>query len=189
MEFAKLKPGDDIYMFDSDKVEYKKGTVASVPGQPRMDVNVSSGLVVDVSVNVDGNKTTYVFLSNAESAKMGSTVFATCIGPVLDAIKASKVTNQDIIDRHDSAMENVSKCDALMAQLDPERRRAVEDDARWRKLEDRLSETTSQQGALMSELKECMSQLTAAVLSLSKNQPSPSKKTQQQTTIPLIQNA
>lgn len=181
MEFSKLKQGDEIFMFDTEKVEYKKGVVASTPTQPRMDPNVTSGLVVDVSVSVDGVKTTYVFLSNAEFATMKETVFATSISPVLDAIKATKVKNQDIVDRHDSAVANVGKCESLMLQLDPERKRAMEDDARWRKMESTLTSSLGEQKSLMLDLKSCMSQLTDAIVSLSKAQAAPAKKNTQQT--------
>lgn len=170
-------------MFDTEKVEYKKGVVAVAPSQPRMDPNVTAGLVVDVSVNVDGVKTTYVFLSNAEVATMKEVVFATNIGPVLDAIKATKVKNQDIIDKHDSAVANVGKCENLMLQLDPERKRAMEDDARWKRMESNLTNSLGEQKNLMLDLKSCMLQLTDAITSLSKLQPASSKKNAQQSLI------
>lgn len=155
MGFKEKKQGDTIYMFDSDAAEFKEGIIQSV-STPRMDVNVPSGLVVDVSISFGGGKSTYVFLGDAEVAQMGGTTFSSSMSSILEAVKAARTKHQDIVDNYEAAKDKVTKCETIIKQLDPEMKRAVADEERWKKME-------SMQLGFFEKMSACMDKLLTIV--------------------------
>lgn len=167
-------------MFAADSTEFKEGIIQSV-SQPRVDMKVPSGLVVDVSVSFDGNQSTYVFLGDAETAQMGYTTFSYDMAKILEAVKAARMKYQEIVDGYETAKDKVVKCESLLKQFDPELKRAVADAARWNEMDARMREMEAKQNAFMAQLGEKINKFVEA-MEAKPSQTTP-KKAQQSNTL------
>jgi hypothetical protein len=114
---------------------------------------------------------------------MGSTTFSPALPSILESVKAAKARYQDIINGYDTAKERLTKCEAIMKQLDPEMKRAVADEERWRKVEGSIKMIADGQRDFLTRMESCIGKLTDLMSEKMQEtkQPMPqaTKKTQQ----------
>lgn len=158
MLFKDLKPGNELYILDKEKVEVQKGTVNNIT-PPHVSTQPGVlGMFVDVSVNVGGTPKLYVLNENGVTAyaeNNNNTVITTDVNNILNEIKGIKIQTENILKNIDKYKENVQKCDSLLAELDPVFKKEQANELRFSKLE----EAVANQSKTNSEIKEMLTKL------------------------------
>lgn len=124
MMFRDVKVGDTLYIYDRASIALTAEQVSSVSA-PRVD---KSGMVVDVAV---GNMT-YTFRDSSEVGFTPTLVISSDRGNLLREVVAHKMGNESQIARVDQLKAELPKLDAVIDQLDPNRKEK-------KMMEDRLS--------------------------------------------------
>ena len=124
MMFRDLKVGDTLYIYDRASIALTAEQVSSVSA-PRVD---KSGMVVDVAV---GNMT-YTFRDSSEVGFTPTLVISSERANLLREVVAHKMGNESQIARVDQLKAELPKLDAVIDQLDPNRKEK-------KMMEDRLS--------------------------------------------------
>lgn len=124
MMFRDLKVGDTLYIYDRASIALTAEQVSSVSA-PRVD---KSGMVVDVAV---GNMT-YTFRDSSEVGFTPTLVISSDRANLLREVVAHKMGNESQIARVDQLKAELPKLDAVIDQLDPNRKEK-------KMMEDRLS--------------------------------------------------
>lgn len=124
MMFRDVKVGDTLYIYDRASIALTAEQVSSVSA-PRVD---KSGMVVDVAV---GNMT-YTFRDSSEVGFTPTLVISSDRANLLREVVAHKMGNESQIARVDQLKAELPKLDAVIDQLDPNRKEK-------KMMEDRLS--------------------------------------------------
>lgn len=136
MNFKDLKAGNEIYAVDLQKVEVYCGNVTADATLPHTDPKFGiAQLVVDVTVDVNGEQKTYVLPADADSAYPTNMVVTTSRDVVLRELKAKKSTSQQNLSMKDYHEECIMKCDKYIAMYDPAFREKQENEARFAAIE------------------------------------------------------
>ena len=123
------------------KVEVYCGKVTVDATLPHTDPKFGIGqLVVDVTVDVNGEQKTYVLAADADSAYPQNMVVTTSRDVVLRELKAKKATSQQNLSMKDYHEECIVKCDKFIAMYDPAFREKQEMETRFTKIEKRQDE-------------------------------------------------
>lgn len=118
MLFKDVKQGCPLYIFDRNSVSVKTGNITGVTF-PHLSNQPNGGMVVDVTVNVDGNAQTYEIKDTSESAYVGTTMLTPNVDSVLTEIRALKTQSEEIVRSVDKHEGIISKCSTLLSELDP----------------------------------------------------------------------
>ena len=124
MMFRDVKVGDTLYIYDRASIALTAEQVSSVSA-PRVD---KAGMVVDVAV---GNMT-YTFRDSSEVGFTPTLVISSDRANLLREVVAHKMGNESQIARVDQLKAELPKLDAVIDQLDPNRKEK-------KMMEDRLS--------------------------------------------------
>lgn len=124
MMFRDVKVGDTLYIYDRASIALTAEQVSSVSA-PRVD---KVGMVVDVAV---GNMT-YTFRDSSEVGFTPTLVISSDRANLLREVVAHKMGNESQIARVDQLKAELPKLDAVIDQLDPNRKEK-------KMMEDRLS--------------------------------------------------
>lgn len=124
MMFRDVKVGDTLYIYDRASIALTAEQVSSVSA-PRVD---KAGMVVDVAV---GNMT-YTFRDSSEVGFTPTLVISSDRANLLREVVAHKMGNESQIARVDQLKAEIPKLDAVIDQLDPNRKEK-------KMMEDRLS--------------------------------------------------
>lgn len=138
MMFRDLKVGDTLYIYDRASIALTAEQVSSVSA-PRVD---KSGMVVDVAV---GNMT-YTFRDSSEVGFTPTLVISSDRANLLREVVAHKMGNESQIARVDQLKSELPKLDAVIDQLDPNRKEK-------KMMEDRLSKIEANLEKLLTNLK------------------------------------
>lgn len=137
MNFKDLKSGNEIFAIDLQKVEVYCGKVTADATLPHTDPKFGiAQLVVDVTVDVNGEQKTYVLPADADSAYPTNMVVTTSRDVVLRELKAKKSTSQQNLSMREYHEECVGKCDKYIAMYDPAFREKQEIEARFSRIEE-----------------------------------------------------
>lgn len=148
MVFKEVKSGDSIYIFNRDAQSVKTAQVVNVSpshisgginstpvANPFQNVN----MVVDITVDIDGNKQQYECKDTSEQAYAGVLMITPNINNLLSEIRSLKATSDSIIasiDKHHTIVDN---CTALLTEYDPAYKEKQETENRLDKMENILS--------------------------------------------------
>lgn len=138
MMFRDVKVGDTLYIYDRASIALTAEQVSSVSA-PRVD---KAGMVVDVAV---GNMT-YTFRDSSEVGFTPTLVISSDRANLLREVVAHKVGNESQIARVDQLKAELPKLDAVIDQLDPNRKEK-------KMMEDRLSKIEANLEKLLTNLK------------------------------------
>lgn len=138
MMFRDVKVGDTLYIYDRASIALTAEQVSSVSA-PRVD---KSGMVVDVAV---GNMT-YTFRDSSEVGFTPTLVISPERSNLLREVVAHKMGNESQIARVDQLKAELPKLDAVIDQLDPNRKEK-------KMMEDRLSKIEANLEKLLTNLK------------------------------------
>ena len=134
MFFKDLKSTYPVYILDRSSISVSTPKVIDV-SLPHVDAKIggATSLVVDVTAD-DGN--TYVVMSDCDVAYPEGKVISTELPPILREINAMKSGAEQSLRQVDVNKEIVTKCNNLLADLDPVQRERQQTEARFTKIED-----------------------------------------------------
>lgn len=144
MTFKEINKGGLVYMLDRNTMTVTKGTVQAV-SLPRYDVAgttpSSLGMVMDVTIQADGNSGQYVVKDTAETvyANDGRLLITPNINNVLTELRYIKTQSEDVISSIDKHKDTVDKCSKLLEELDPVFKKDQATEKRFVELEQAIS--------------------------------------------------
>lgn len=142
MLFRDVKQGYPVYIFNRKDVSVKVGKVVNTP-VPNFDVKMgSSKMVVDLSVDVDGKITSYVFEDTSEVGYFNDYVISVNRDAVLREIERVKNQSEEALKMVDYHKGAVIKCNDLMKEYSPEFREKTEASERMNALEGKVDKLT-----------------------------------------------
>lgn len=149
-------------MLDRNAMSVTKGTVQAV-SLPRYDMNSTAtsslGMVMDVTIQAEGNSGQYVVKDTAETvyANDGVLLITPNINNVLTEIRYIKTQSEDILNSVEKHKETVQKCSKLLAELDPVFKKDQATEKRFAELEQAISKLSDSN----DKLTEILTKLTA----------------------------
>jgi hypothetical protein len=118
MLFKDIKQGYPIYIFDRNSVTVKTGNATAV-SFPHISNKVNTGMVVDVTINIDGNSQQYEIKDTSECAYVGTIMLSPNIDSVLNEIRGLKAQSEEVVKSIDKHQDTINKCSALLTEFDP----------------------------------------------------------------------
>lgn len=150
MKFKDLKANDYLYSFNSETVSFEKLLITEV-SQPRVDPLVVGGFVVDITTS----RGIMVFKAEESSGMTNSIYYSPEFSEVLNQIKALNSSLQVQLDTLDKVKSDKKLCEKLLADLDPDIKERQRVDGRLNKVEQKVTEISSD----ISEIKESLMKL------------------------------
>lgn len=155
MTFKDLKVGDTIYIVEKTNAEAKTAKVISVTpsvGMPPGQI----GIYIDVTVSTDQGNKVYTVNQDWESAfsNNNNTIVTQNVNVVLQKLRETRKECEDIVSNIDHYKENITKCDNLIASLDPSFREKQEINERFANLESKYSQMLDGQNKILKKLDE-----------------------------------
>lgn len=144
MTFKEINKGSLVYMLDKSTMTVTKGNVQAV-SLPRYDMNSTSpsslGMVIDVTIQADGNSGQYVVKDTAETvyANDGCLLITPNINNVLTELRYIKAQSEDVISSVDKHKDTVDKCSKLLEELDPVFKKDQVTEKRFAEIEQAIS--------------------------------------------------
>ena len=154
MLFKDIKEGYPVFIFDRSSVKAVQGKVVN-KGFPHMDSHYGSptDMVVDVTIESEGNTTTYTFKDSTEVGYSGNLVIATDRSSVLHEAEAMKAQAEQALTQVETHKANIQKCEAILAEFNPTFKEKRETEERFCKLEDSIGDLKTMISGLIKELK------------------------------------
>lgn len=124
MLFKDLKTGYQVYFLDKETTSFYQGKVVSV-AVPRYDAPQAfgtqhqSGLVVDVTIEANGTTKTYTIPETATITYAANLVLSTDKDGILREVEAMKSASEQALAQVDKHKETLTKCEALLEELNP----------------------------------------------------------------------
>lgn len=142
MLFKDVKQGYPLYIFDRNTVTIKTATVSSV-SFPHISSQPTSGMVVDVTVNIDGNSQQYEIKDSSECAYVGTTMLSPNIGNILNEVRVFKSQSEEALKLIDKHKESIEKCASLLTEYDPVYKDKQANEQRLTKIESSIEKLTT----------------------------------------------
>lgn len=137
--FKDIKQGDTIHVLDKGTMEVKACKVQAV-SFPHLDVQQpSQGMVVDVTLEMDGKVATYVINESASVTYAGNLALAIDQQALCPTIEKMKQDAERILASVEHQKEVLSKADELLASLNPVLKERQQTEQRFRALENNVS--------------------------------------------------
>lgn len=160
MLFKEVKQGATVYVFDRNAVTVKKGSVSAV-SLPHIDPKMpfNSGMVIDVSINVDGQVGQYVVPETSEVVTAGNLLLTPNSSQLLNDIQSTKQQRELVLSSVDQYKADIEKCNTLLAEYDPVYKNKQETENRLQKIEKAIESIPSIEATLakMSQVLEKLS--------------------------------
>lgn len=124
MLFKDLKSGYPVYFLDKGTTKYYQGKVISV-AVPRYDssqIGISqqtTSLVVDVTIEADGTTRTYTIPETSTLTYAANLVLSTDKEGIIREVEAMKNASEEALTKVEQHKETVTKCNALLEDLNP----------------------------------------------------------------------
>lgn len=154
MLFKDLKNGYPIYVFDRSVVKVTQGKVANV-GIPHLDSHYGNPteMVVDITVDIDGQVKTYAFKDTTDTGYAGNLVISTVRDVIIHEVEALKTQSEQELSKRTMHEENAKKCTEILAEFNPVFKERKENEERFSKLENSVGELKDMIKGLVKELK------------------------------------
>lgn len=158
MQFKEIDPGQPVYMFNTNTIEYCIGKVINrgfpYMGTDRTSNNNRSIMLVDVTIEVDGNKATYAIPENSSITYAGDLSLATEEKLILQEVSRQNEVFSNYIQNYDKYKEKYEKTKELMGKINPAIRQQQENESRFERLEGNIGELKSMFMDFMKEFKK-----------------------------------
>ena len=121
MVFREVTQGTQLYLLNRANVELGQCSVVSV-SQPHFDVKMLGNppsMVVDVTVDINGQKKAYVFPENAEFGSAEGMMLTPNRDAVIREIQGIMGQSEAALKMIDRHKEVIVRCRGLMSELDP----------------------------------------------------------------------
>lgn len=152
MVFKDLKNGYPIYLLDRTALKYEQGKVIAV-GLPHADVQPGNygKMLVDITIQTaDGKQCTYS-VSDVEQTAYTGTLLLTCNKEcTLNEVRALNAQAEETLAKVEVAKETVSKCKALLEELDTVFKDKQETQQRFHKIDERFSTMEEKMDKILS---------------------------------------
>lgn len=142
MVFKDIKQGYPIYIFDRNDVTVKTGNVTSV-SFPHVSTKISTGMVVDVTIDINGASQQYEIKDTSECAYVGTTMLSPNIDNILNEVRVLKTQSEEVIKSIDKHQATVDKCSALLTEFDPVFKEKQINEERLLRIEQSIDKLTS----------------------------------------------
>lgn len=154
MLFKDLKNGYPIFIFDRTEVKVTQGKVANV-GIPHIDSHYGNPteMVVDVTVENDGQVKTYTFKDGTDTGYVNNLVISTGRDVILREVEALKTQSEQELAKRETYEANVQKCSTILSEFNPVFKEKKENEERFTKLEGSVGELKEMIKSLVKELK------------------------------------
>lgn len=137
--FKDIKQGGSVHVLDKNDMTVKVCKVQAV-SFPHMDIQQpSQGMVVDVTLVMDGKTATYVMSETASVTYANSLVLATEPQALCATVEQMKQEAERVLASVEHQKEVLSKADELLASLNPALRERQQTEQRFRALENNVS--------------------------------------------------
>lgn len=142
MLFKDVKQGYPLYIFDRNNVSIKTGSVTAVTF-PHISTKPNGGMVVDVTVTIDGATQQYEIRDTSECAYVGTTMLSPNIESVLNEVRLLRAQSEEAIKSVDRHKENISKCTTLLTEFDPVYKEKQANEQRLTNIENSIEKLTN----------------------------------------------
>lgn len=126
MLFKEMKPGYPVYFLDKENVKAYQGKVVSV-AVPRYDApkfgqiaQPQTGMVVDVTIEANGEAKTYTIPEATSVAYAGMVVLSSDKDGILREVEALKSEAEATLSKMETAKANIGRCDAILEEWNPQ---------------------------------------------------------------------
>lgn len=149
MKFNEYKQGYNIFAItqgkDGIKAEQRKVTAVSQPYFPQVQnitdfKGVGQNRVIDLTIEANGGTKVYSFPENSHTASTPDNIVFTDREGAIMELNVIKTQSEEALKAVDMHKKRVEDCAALLAELDPQRKKDAEVDARFNKIESSVSE-------------------------------------------------
>lgn len=157
MDFKDLRKDLPVYIFDRNgEMNISVAKVVSDASTSHIDYSHPTGgsmqMVVDVCIEVDGTNKTYVVPDNAATTLTpDNKVISTDINPILRELEAVRDRNLEIVKSAPECEKRAARCNELLEQYSPELRRRKDDEQRYLKLDQKISNLTDKLNSFISK--------------------------------------
>lgn len=155
MLFKDLKKGYPIYVFDRTEVSVTQGKVINDVGLPHVDSHYGNPMemIVDVTVEVNGQVKTYAFKEGTDTGYVNSLVISTGRDTILREVEALKTQAEQELSKRETYESNVKKCSIILSEFNPVFKEKKETEERFTKVENSIGELKDMIKGLVKELK------------------------------------
>lgn len=154
MLFKELKSGYPIFLFDRTNLEVTQGKVVNVsPSHLDTHYGNPTEMVVDLTVDVGGQTTTYTFKDSTEVGYAKNLVISSGRDVILREVEIVKTQAEQALAQVDSHKVAVEKCSQILSEFNPALKEKKETDERFSKLEGSVGELKDMIMGLVKELK------------------------------------
>lgn len=158
MLFKDLKNGYPVYFLDREVIKAYQGKVISI-SVPRYDMqnnNVNAPMVVDVTIDADGQTKTYTISENATTTYAGQIVLSTERDGIIREVEAMKAQKEDAIAQEEKNHEELSRMIILLEEWNPALAEKRKQDERINTIEQEVKNIGQQLKDFFSEFKSKM---------------------------------
>ena len=121
MNFKELKKGFPVYILNKESLSYQQGKVVQDATPPRMNTVFGQPMLVDVSIESEGQIKIWTLPADQQTAEMQSDsniVIATDKVPLVSILKSIESECQTYIDGVDNCQKRLEVAKGLVAELD-----------------------------------------------------------------------
>ena len=126
MLFKDIKAGYPIYFLDRENVTYHQGKAVS-NSVPRYDNQLQNtfgqtqhtGLVVDLTIEANGQTKTYTIPESSTITYAGNLVLSTDKDGILREVEALKAAAEEALAKVEKHKQSVTNCNLLLEELNP----------------------------------------------------------------------
>lgn len=139
--FKDIKQGSVVHVLDKGKMKVRQCKVQAVsfPHLNMQQPSAAQGMVVDVTLEMDGKTATYVMSETASVTYANDYVLATEPQALCQTVEQMKQEAERVLASVDKQRDVLSKADNLLAELNPTLREKQETERRFRTLESGFS--------------------------------------------------
>lgn len=146
MLFKDIKQNYPVFILDKQELKFIQGKVIST-SFPHIDMNMKTAMntaanqmVVDITIDVNGNTATYVIPENLSITSSGNLILSTDRDGLIREIEAMKNAAEQIISNVDYQKNIIEKSTVLLAELNPIYKKEIETEERFSKIENSFYE-------------------------------------------------
>lgn len=153
MNFGEILQGATIFVLNKNTVEASQAKVAS-RGLPHFDPNSmgTSGMIVDVCLEINGKSATYCMPEKAETCYSGEFVFSTSRSVIASELETIYNQGKEQLAQMPNIQKRVELSGSILEEWNPEVKEKREQDKRLQNVEDKLSGLEKSINLLLSKL-------------------------------------
>lgn len=154
MKFQNIRQNDTVHYLDKSTLTYEETKVEAVGmphfATPQIGQTAPTGQVIDITIK----GTPYVVACDNSIAYSDKAVFSTDKAQLLPEVKRLKTEAEAILAGVDKARETVTKCDALLCDLDTAFKEKQEADKRMGAMESKINSLSEMLRGFIEEFKK-----------------------------------